>query len=266
LDWCGHWSHLELKIMRIGLKLWSIDSAMISESIKLYKKKCFDYIELYVVPCTYDSTFEKWASFEGKFIIHCPHGGHGFNLADSSLRDKNQLKFKEVQGFANALKADHIIVHLGNNGSLDESILQLNDISDSRIFIENKPIEGLNGEKCIGSSPEDIKKVLQETHVQGFVLDFGHAIYASNTLKIDKFDFIRRFMTLKPKVFHFSDGFCNSTKDCHCNLGEGDFDLRKILSYIPQDSPVTLEISHSFKRGFTNFEENVKYLTKILVY
>jgi deoxyribonuclease IV len=255
-----------VKKFKIGLKLWSTDSAMISESIKLYKEEYFDYIELYVVPGTYDSTFEKWASFKGKFIIHCPHSGHGFNLADSRLRAKNQIKFKEVQDFADILQADHIIVHLGNNGSLDESISQLKDISDSRIFIENKPVEGLNGEKCIGNSPEDIEKVLQETHTQGFVLDLGHAIYAANTLKIDKFNFIKSFMAIRPKVFHLSDGFCDSTKDCHCNLGEGDFDLRKILSYIPKDSFVTLEINHNFKSGITNFEENITCLTKILVY
>jgi deoxyribonuclease IV len=257
---------VKAKTFKIGLKLWSTDSGFISEASNLYEQGVFDYIELYVVPGTYDSTFEKWASFEGKFIIHCPHGGHGFNLADSSLRDKNQIKFKEVQDFAEALKVDHIIVHLGNNGSLDESILQLKDISDSRICIENKPVEGLNGENCIGNIPEDIEKVLQENHVQGFVLDFGHAIYAANTLKVDKFDFIQRFINLKPKVFHLSDGFCSSTKDCHCNLGEGDFDLHKILAYTPKDSYITLEITHNFKKKLTNFEKNVKYLTKLLLY
>jgi deoxyribonuclease IV len=258
--------YVKTKTFKIGLKLWSTDSGMISESIKLYQKEYFDYIELYVVPGTYDSTFEKWASLEGNFIIHCPHGGHGFNLADSSLRNKNRLKFKEVQNFADTLKAEHIIVHLGNNGSLDESISQLKDISDSRICIENKPIEGLSGEVCIGNSPEDIARVLQETKTKGFTLDFGHAIYAANTLKMDKFDFIQRFINLKPKVFHLSDGFCSSTKDCHCNLGEGDFDLHKIMAYTPNGSYITLEIAHNFKKKLSNFEKNVKYLTKLLLH
>lgn len=250
--------------MKIGLKLWSTDGVMISEAKKLYKKGYFDYIELYIVPGTYVSAIKKWSSFAGKYIIHCPHSGHGFNLADSELRKRNQLKFKEVQDFADTLKADCIIVHLGNNGALNESIFQLKDISDDRIYIENKPIEGLDGETCVGSSPEDMSRVLQEIQVKGFVLDFGHAIYAANTLSTDPYSFIESFLSLNPKVFHLSDGFENSTKDCHYNLGEGNFDLSKIISYIPKDSHVTLEIPHDFNNGLTGFEKNIKYLAKIL--
>jgi deoxyribonuclease IV len=248
---------------KIGLKLWATDIAMISESIELYKKEYFDYVELYIVPGTYCSTFEKWASFKCRFIIHCPHGGHGFNLADPSLRNKNQLKFKEVQDFADTLKADCIVVHPGNNGCLDEAILQLKDISDTRICIENKPIEGLNGEKCIGNSPEDIGRILQETNAQGFVLDFGHAIYAANTLKIDKPDFIHRFMALNPKIFHLSDGLVNSTKDCHFNFGEGDFDLYALASIIPRGSAVTLEVPRKEKFGLNGFKNDLEFLDSI---
>lgn len=40
--------------MKIGLKLWSINTDMINKAIKLYEQNYFDYIELYVVPDSYD--------------------------------------------------------------------------------------------------------------------------------------------------------------------------------------------------------------------
>jgi len=245
---------------KIGLKLWSTDGAILPEAVRLYDERRFDYIELYIVPGTYSSESKKWGSFLGEYVIHCPHGGNGFNLADSDLRENNHIKFQEVQTFADRLKADSIIVHLGNNGSLDEAILQIKGLNDNRICVENKPIEGLNGEVCVGCTPEDVEKVLQESHTKGFVLDFGHAIYAANTLKIDLYDFIENFLPLDPKIFHLSDGLINSTKDCHFNLGEGDFDLSTLISFVHSGSSITLETPHNKEMGLGNFLKDLQFL------
>jgi len=249
-----------IKGFKIGLKLWSINSDLVPETVKLYKKGYFDYIELYVVPGTYSLSIDRWVSLKIPFIIHCSHSGHGFNLADAKLREINKSKFEEVKAFADALKSDCIIIHLGNNGSLAEAILQLNAISDNRICAENKPIEGLKGEVCVGCSPNEIQTVLQKTHIKGFVLDFGHAFYAANSIGTNPYDLVEEFLKLNPKAFHLSDGLINSTKDCHYGLGAGDFDLAKIISYIPKGSQVTLEIPHYFTGGLTSFEKNVDYL------
>jgi sugar phosphate isomerase/epimerase len=249
-----------IKNFKIGLKLWSINSDLVPETVKLYKKGYFDYIELYVVPRTYALSIDKWASLKVPFVIHCSHSGHGFNLADAKLRETNKLKFEEVKAFTDTLKSNCIITHLGNNGLLDETIAQLNAISDNRICAENKPLEGLKGEVCVGCLPDEIQKVLQETRIKGFVLDLGHAFYAANSIGTNPYDFIERFLKLNPKMFHLSDGLINSTKDCHYNLGEGNFDLAKMISYIPKDSKVTLEIPYNFDSQFMQFKQNVKYV------
>jgi deoxyribonuclease IV len=248
----------------VGLKLWSTDSRFFPEVEKLYGEGFFDYVELYVVPGTYNSLIEEWFSFGGKYIIHCSHSGHGFNLGDPGLKGENRIKFQESQAFADALKADSIIVHLGHSGSLNEAILQLNGFSDDRICVENKPMEGLGGEVCLGNSPQEISRVLDEANVPGFVLDFGHAIYSANSLNEEKYGFVERFMSLGPKMFHLSDGLNSSTKDCHLNLGQGDLDLRRIISYIPPHARVTLETPRKKDSGLGDFTDDVDFLSDLL--
>ena len=43
-----------MKKYQYGLKLWSDNEKYISQAEKLYAKKIYDYIELYIVPGTYD--------------------------------------------------------------------------------------------------------------------------------------------------------------------------------------------------------------------
>jgi deoxyribonuclease IV len=253
-----------MKKHRIGLKLWSTDSRLLPEVKKLYEEGYFDYVELYAVPGTYNSSIEEWGSFEGKYIIHCSHSGHGFNLGDPGLKRENRIKFQESQAFADALKADSIIVHLGHSGSLNEAILQLNGFPDDRICVENKPVEGLNGEVCLGNAPQEISRVLDEANVPGFVLDFGHAIYSANSLNEEKYGFVERFMSLGPKMFHLSDGLSSSTKDCHLKLGQGELDLRRILSFIPSEARVTLETPRKKDSGLEDFAGDVDFLSDLL--
>lgn len=253
------------KELKIGLKLWSTESLIIPDVVNSYRQELFDYIELYVVPETYNSEIDKWVDFPGNIIIHCPHVGNGFNLADLNLRGSNCRIFKEVVRFADTLKSDRIIVHPGNNGSLLESIFQIKGLNDSRIYVENKPIEGVSGEVCVGSTPEDINKILNETGIRSFVLDFGHAVYAANTLKANPYRLIEKFLSLKPGMFHLSDGSIDSTKDLHLNFGEGTFDLPKLISYIPQEALVTFETPHAFGMNFDCFKKDLQYLYQRLV-
>lgn len=252
---------MKLKEFKIGLKLWSTDSGIIPEAINFYRQGVFDYVELYVVPRTYNPEIYKWLDFPGNIIIHCPHAGNGFNLADLNSRGNNLRIFQEVIKFADTLKSDRIIVHPGNNGSLLEAISQIKGLNDSRIYVENKPIEGLSGEVCLGSTPEDIKRILDEAGIKGFVLDFGHAIYAANTLRVDSYSFIEEFLSLKPRMFHLSDGLMVSVKDCHLNFGEGNFNLYKLISYIPRNGLVTLETPNCERLRI--FQDDVRCLSGI---
>jgi hypothetical protein len=58
-----------IKNFKIGLKLWSINSDLVPETVQLYKKGYFDYIELYVVPGTYSLSIDKWGELKYK-IMH----------------------------------------------------------------------------------------------------------------------------------------------------------------------------------------------------
>jgi deoxyribonuclease-4 len=251
--------------LKIGLKLWSTDAEQVAEASKHYRKHVFDYIELYVVTGTYTDTIKLWCSFPGSYVVHCPHASHGFNLAMAKLRKDNQRKFEEVQTFANELGASTIIVHPGNGGPLEESIRQLNNIADKRICIENKPREGLNGRICVGSTPQEIQRILQGGRIEGFVLDFNHAVCAANTFGISIDTLITDFLDFKPRIFHLSDGSSNMTKDEHCNLGAGSLDLSRLVSYIPQGEMVTLETPRAKDRGLEDFTKDVEFLRTLVM-
>jgi deoxyribonuclease IV len=253
------------KKLKIGLKLWSTDADKISEALKYYHKQVFDYIELYIVPGTYTQTIMDWRAFPGVYVVHCPHASHGFNLAIAELRKDNQGKFEEVQAFTNALGASSIIVHPGNGGPLEESIHQLKKIADKRICIENKPREGLNGKMCVGSNPQEIRRILEEGNIEGFVLDFSHAVCAANTFGIPIDTFIADFLVFNPRIFHINDGSSNSLKDDHRNLGAGNFDLAKFVSYILSGKMVTLETPRADGNGLDDFLKDVEFLKAILV-
>ena len=84
-----------IKQFQIGLKLWSTDSGIMPEAINLYEKGYFDYIELYIVPGLRTADLDKWATFPGEYIIHCPHSGHGFNLAVPACRNENYHRYRK---------------------------------------------------------------------------------------------------------------------------------------------------------------------------
>lgn len=250
-------------MLRIGLKLWSTNIEMISDVISLKRVGLFDYIELYVVPGTIKESLADWRRFPGPYVIHCPHSRHGFNLADRSLKEGNLEKFDEVRLAADALKADIIVVHPGNNGTLAEVVMQLKALRDSRICVENKPFFGLEGQLCVGSRPEEISTILQSEAVGGFVLDFSHAISAANAMSVFPFELIEDFSRLSPSMFHFNDGDARMQKDLHMNLGQGSFDLQRIMSFIPPGSRVTVETPRDAERKLEDFVRDVEFLRRL---
>jgi len=182
------------------------------------------------------------------------------NIADFQLRQTNLISYQEVKKFADALSSPIIIVHPGCNGSLEEVIEQLMLINDNRLCIENKPQQGLNGQICRGSSPEEIQSILNGSTLKGFVLDFGHAIYAAKSYQMDPMNMINEFMKFNPVLFHLADGEKSSEKDVHHRLGEGNLDLKKLVFTIPKNASVTLETPRSSKTDLKEFVQDIAYL------
>lgn len=226
--------------MQFGLKLGSKNTNFTNDLLAFYKNGYFQYIELFAVPESYNDTIEYWKQLSIPIIIHAPHSYAGMNLSLLEKRETNKTMLKETFQFADDLKAEYIIFHSGINGSIEETVLQLRPFVDSRCLIENKPAKGLNGEKCLGFAPEEIKCILDELNAK-FCLDFGHAICAANTLKKEPLKYIKEFQTFNPCVYHLTDGDYKNEKDTHLHYGKGSFPINEILRMLPENAKVTNE-------------------------
>lgn len=250
---------------KIGLKLFSTDIALIKEALMLHGDAVFDYIELYVIPNSYEKIINAWKECRVPFLIHAPHSAHGINLANADLWNANRRKFKEVQQFANSLGADIIIAHGGNNGSFDETIRQIALLREKRIVLENKPRIGLHNEVCVGWSPFEFHQAKEAEVLNGMVLDFGHAACAARSLDADVNEIVRQFMVFNPKIFHLSDGDLFSEKDIHRNLGKGNFNIDEFLSFVDERGLVTIETPRDSTTGLEDFVKDVHFLRGLLL-
>ena len=247
----------------LGIKMWSANTDLLPKIFELYSRDFFDYVELYVVPGT-SETISEWRPCPWSYSIHCPHSTHGFNVAKSDLRESNARLFEEVKLFAEELAASSIVVHPGNDGPYEESIHQLRALEDGRIFLENKPHVGAEGQVCRGATPEEMKLLLRETGAEGLVLDFGHALYAANALGRPHSELVEGFLELNPGIFHLNDGPRNAVRDVHENLGKGSFDLSYLVGCIPEGTAVTLETPRSSEEGFSDLVSDVMYLRAMM--
>jgi deoxyribonuclease-4 len=254
----------KMKKVHLGLKLGSNDLPLCPEALALYREHIFDYIEIYVVPGSYNSTISEWKSLRIPVIIHAPHTAHGVNLADCNLKKANLAAYEEVKQFADTLSAQTIIVHAGSDGTVDEVINQLALINDRRIKIENKPKKGLGEEICRGCSPEEFGKIFGAGVVSGFVLDFGHAVYYAAWRNLDYRTVIKGFLVYRPSVFHISDGKYGSHTDIHLNIGKGDFNIKEMLSYVPENAYLCLETPRNSSEDLHEFLEDIQSLRRNL--
>ncbi len=246
-----------------GLKLWSINENYIKEAISLYKQGIYNYIELYTVPDSYNNFIDLWKTLDIPYIIHAPHYYGGLNLARKENKDKNIRLIGEVIKFADSLKARYIIFHPGVAGDINETVLQLNEIADSRILIENKPYYALkDGLVCNGSSPEEIKFIMEMANV-GLCLDMGHAICSANVYKIDPLDYIKGFINLKPMMYHLTDGDYTGLYDSHKHFGIGNLPVKAILDILPLNCYITIETEKNSQDSLSDFVEDIEYLRRV---
>lgn len=246
---------------KTGLKLYSTDVSLMPEAGKLFHDGLFSYVELYIIPGSYQDTIDIWKGLSCPFAIHAPHSFHDVNFAQAERWQVNRRSFIEAQKFADSLSAGIIIVHGGNNGSFDEALRQLALLKENRIAIENKPMVGLNDERCVGFSPEEFQKAFDSGIIKQTVLDFGHAVCAANSLKLEPLKFINEFLKFNPKAFHLSDGDASSEKDTHFNLGKGSMDIQGFVSIVPDGGLVTFETPREKSTGLKDFVGDIKFLS-----
>ncbi|MBI5139837.1 MAG: sugar phosphate isomerase/epimerase [Candidatus Vogelbacteria bacterium] len=245
---------------KFGLKLWSINDCYIGEVVRLFEVGVYDYIELFIVPGSFDKYNEIWKGLKIPFIIHAPHSRAGMNLAKSECRDKNKELFFETQKFADAIDAKKIIVHAGTAGDVRETVRQLKLFYDERLLIENKPYHSLdNGLLCNGTTPEEIRFIMQEVKV-GFCLDISHAIYSANAYKVSFQEFLKDFSGLKPHMYHLADGDTSSVFDQHYHIDAGNFDFGSILSFLPRDGMITIETLKDSNENLIDFVKDAEIL------
>ncbi len=252
--------------LRLGLKLWTLNHTLADSARDLYVGGLIDYVELYIVPTSFENTFRNWAAFDLPLVLHAPHFGHGFNLSLKASETRNRTMWQEVTAFHKLMPAAPIIVHLGTGGSLSESVRQLRMLAalsgQPEILIENKPGKALDGTDCVGTTPTDISEAMQACQA-GFCLDIAHAVYLAGYLGIESAPLIREFMALEPAMFHICDGFQGKTRDKHLNFGDGDFDLAGLFGLLPPEARVTLETPKDSLENLTLFKKECRLVAEI---
>ncbi len=256
------------KSLHLGLKLGSRDTRYTDEIIRYHADGIFQYIELFAIPGTYDETIDYWEKIVAEhripFGIHAAHSAAGLNPSEKESRESNKPKIEEAYRFADSLNARYVIFHPGLSksglkGRCEETIRQLLPYADERTLVENKPRKGLDGSDCIGSTFEELKKIIDGIGRNvGFCLDFGHAVCAANTYKIEPLAYIKKLMELKPRLFHLTDGDVKSELDSHLHYGAGTFPLKELLSLVPDGGMVTNEAKRTVVNSLTEFFDDSK--------
>lgn len=246
--------------IKFGLKLWSINYNLLNEAERLIEKEFFHYIELMPVPDTKIAPFRK---IKDPYIIHITSERYGLNIADKKKEEFNLKTISQCIQWGSELRAKYLILHPGF-GEIKLAKNFLEKIDDRRILIENMPKVGINDEKMIGFTPEQIKELMGNKF--GFCLDFNHAIKAAISLKKDYKEYIKDFLKLNPKMFHISDGTLNNGKDEHLSIGEGEYDFDFLTDCIKKSDTqyMTLETPKINLRFLKEDMENIKKLKSIL--
>jgi deoxyribonuclease IV len=253
--------------MKFGLKLWSTNDFYIDEAVRLYEQKVYDYIELFVVPGSLNY-LPLWQKLNIPFILHAPHSYVGLNPSNLKFKIQNLKLLNQVEDYRKLLNPKYIIFHPGIEGQLSETIRQFNLFKErypelfSTALIENKPAVGLNGEICVGCSPDDILTIQHEAGME-FCYDVGHSIYYANNTKQSWNRVFKEFLNINPNMFHLSDGDINASKDMHLNFGKGDFDLKWIINNLPIRAQVSIETEKNDLLHLDDFKQDINYLKEL---
>jgi endonuclease IV len=247
---------------KIGLKIWSINYSSFQTLLKLYRNKIIDYVELYVVPCSFDEYRLKPLK-NIPLIFHAPVS-HNFNLSIKNKRFNEAVA--ELERFRDYFNEKRVIFHPGNltgdeKNDFKKTILNLIRLKKKFTpILENVPRLGIDNKLImLAAKPNEFKQILKETKVS-FCLDFSHAFAASNYYKENPLNYIERLFALNPLMFHICDNIYTSRIDQHLHIGDGNLPLDKLLSLVPDTAMLCLETP---KKDFKWLKEDIENLNKL---
>jgi sugar phosphate isomerase/epimerase len=234
--------------MKIGVKTFD------NENFLEHFKDKVDFFEIMAIQKNNYDFLKKFKNIE---VIHTEHQKFGVNIADPNKYNINKKAIDFAIKIANETNAKKIILHPGtlenNNCSKEQSIKFIKNINDKRIIIENMPTKN---SICI--SPSETKEFLKQINKK-LCFDINHAIGAATLLKLDYIKFIKDFIKLKPTHYHLGGQLIKENKT-HLALKESDFDLKKVISLLPNNAEITLEITTDIKKT----EEDIIIIKKII--
>jgi len=228
--------------MKIGLKTYGE-----LETLKTFQNKV-DFFEVMALNKPHEGSLELLKKLTIPLLVHSAHGGFGINNADKLKEAQNLAALEKAAQLADMLGSPKIIVHPGEiespscNTETSENLIT--NFKDSRILIENMPHR--NG-ISLCSTPENTREYLTQTKC-GFCLDINHAISAALELKIDYIQFLSKFIELKPAHYHLGGQRLTNEDRAHRCFMDSDIDLAKILSLLPKDCEISLEVTMDLEK------------------
>ena len=239
--------------MKIGVKL------CLDELRLLNILQDFDYIELGLKPPIRVNEVARLREIhKGDYVIHAPTEYYGLDIG-SREKEKQSLKLiKASLKVADVLGASIVIIHAGT-GSLQQAKKVLSKVRDERVVIENMPVRGIKGEACVGYDVESIRELIGSRFA--LCLDINHCVKASIELGVEPLKLLLGFLELKPVMAHVADGRFSNPVDEHLHLGEGDYDLARLLKEVKNVPRLTLETPRWDEERYV---EDLKYLHLLL--
>lgn len=249
-----------MKKINLGLKL----GPLVTPDHIRQTRDIVDFYELYAqIGCNYDLL----DNIDKPIILHIPHSSDGTNFANPKKRDINLRTLEHVLGMAEKFNASKLVFHPElyetDECTLDSLVDFIKENYDPRLHVENMPFNCL-GVLHMGSSIDEIAEIMHKANVK-FCLDLAHATeyltYKNMDLKL-----INEYVNLGPSHYHVTDTdltkvFDPNYDELHVNIGEGNLDFRRVLSYLPDDIDLTLETPMNAEKNINELPFIKSFLT-----
>ncbi len=251
-----------------GLKLGIGEAVLARMAAELWLRRQFDFLELYIPLSARVEDAALWMWYDGVLFLHAPHSEGGFNFASASLQDSNRAVLEKITVFVQVMNPLRVIFHPGYDGSESECLRQIKDLRKKWpglhqvMLLENKPRNALDGLTCLGASPADMKRLLDETNC-GFCFDVRHAIAYAASAGLSWFDVIREFAQFAPMLWHAADGNLEDPLDSHLHFGDGNIDWSIIGTLLRSDTRVTIECKKKSAVNLDDFQKDSAWLRAV---
>jgi endonuclease IV len=256
-----------IALPQFGLKLGVGETVLARRAEILWRKKQIDFFELYIPRDVESGSAEFWRWYNGVLVFHAPHAFGGFNFAQSGMVAENAAILVGIEALREKMNPGMVIFHPGLNGNIKELFRQVAGVRQeypdlhSIMLMENKPRIGLNGEKCLGSSPAEMRNILSETGC-GFCCDVRHAFAYAAWAGREWHEVLAEFAELEPRLWHVADGDMDSHVDSHKHIGDGSMPWEKIGGFWTGDAMVTIECAKVQNEMLKDFLQDVALLRR----